>query len=65
MDESSPNLSYRSLELLCLQQAKLSATPEAREELERMALEYGRLHDGFESKQLADRQKRPDPEPDR
>jgi hypothetical protein len=64
MDESSPNFSYRSLELLCLQQAKLSATPEAREELERMALEYRRLRVGFEPEQPADRQKCLGPQPD-
>ena len=40
-----PNFSYRSLELLCRQQAKLSAKSEARNELERMALEYKRLAD--------------------
>jgi hypothetical protein len=45
MDESRTNLSYRTLELLCRQQAQLSATPEAREELERMALEYKQLAD--------------------
>lgn len=37
--------SYRELESLCRQQAKLSATPEARNELERMALEYKQLAD--------------------
>jgi hypothetical protein len=41
MDDA--NFSYRSLELLCHRQAKLSATPAARKELERMALEYKRL----------------------
>jgi len=30
MDESPANFSYRSLELLCRQQAKLSATPDLR-----------------------------------
>jgi hypothetical protein len=51
----SANFSYRSLELLCRQQAKLSAKPEVRSELERMALEY---------KQLADCQERQWPEAD-
>ena len=46
--------SYRELESLCRRQAKLSATPEARNELERMALEY---------KQLADLQEDGWPEP--
>ena len=45
MDESPANLSYRSLELLCRQQARLTVTPAARNELERMALEYKRLAD--------------------
>jgi hypothetical protein len=45
MGESPANLSYRSLELLCRQQAKLADTPDARIELERMALEYKRLAD--------------------
>ena len=45
MDESPTNLSYRSLELLCLQQAKLAATPDAQKELERMAREYKKLAD--------------------
>jgi len=56
MDRSPANVSYRSLELLCRQQAKLSATPETRNELERMALEY---------KKLADRQEDQWPEPDK
>jgi len=56
MDEPPTNFSYRSLELLCRQQAKLSATPETRNELERMALEY---------RQLADWQERQWPEPDK
>jgi hypothetical protein len=43
-----PNESYRSLELLCRHQAKLSSSPEARKELERMALEYKRLADWLE-----------------
>jgi hypothetical protein len=55
MDESPANLSYRSLESLCHRQARLSATPEARDELERMALEY---------KRLADWQEHQRPEPD-
>jgi hypothetical protein len=45
MDESPANVSYRSLELLCRQQAKLAATPDAQKELERMALEYKKLAD--------------------
>jgi hypothetical protein len=40
--------SWRSLELLCRQQAALSTTPDARAELERMALEYRRLADWLE-----------------
>jgi hypothetical protein len=43
MDESPANFCYRSLELLCRRQAKLSATPALRDELERMALEYQKL----------------------
>jgi hypothetical protein len=39
---------YRSLELLCRQQAKLSATPATRNELERMAQEYKELADWHE-----------------
>jgi hypothetical protein len=39
------NFSYRSLELLCRQQAALSATPDTRKELERMAREYAALAD--------------------
>jgi len=54
MDESSAN-AYRLLELLCRQQARLSATPATRAELERMALEY---------KQLADWQEHERPKPD-
>lgn len=42
------NDSYRSLELLCRQQAAIAATPETRTELERMALEYKRLADWLE-----------------
>ena len=45
MDDSLANFSYRSFETLCHQEAKLAATPEARNELERMALEYKRLAD--------------------
>jgi len=40
--------SYRSLELLCRQQAAIAATPKTRTELERMALEYKRLADSLE-----------------
>jgi hypothetical protein len=54
MDESLANLSYRSLELLCRQQAKLAATPDARNELERMALEYKTLADWQERRGRAD-----------
>jgi hypothetical protein len=53
MDRSPVN--YRSLELLCLHQARLSTTPDVRSELERMALEY---------KKLADWQERRSPEAD-
>lgn len=42
------NLSYRSLELQCRQQAAISITPGAREELERMAREYRLLADCLE-----------------
>jgi hypothetical protein len=45
VDEST--YSYRSLETLCREQAKISDTPAVRDTLERMAHEY---------KQLADRQ---------
>jgi hypothetical protein len=55
MDESPAHPPYRLLELLCRQQARLSATPAARTELERMALEY---------KQLADWQEHQRPETD-
>ncbi len=44
MDETRADF-YRALELLCRQQAKLSATPAARNELERMAQEYKELAD--------------------
>jgi hypothetical protein len=50
VDDSPASFSYRSHELLCRRQAKLSATPETRDELERMALEYKQL--------VADRQER-------
>ena len=52
MDESPANLSYRSLELLCRQQARLTVTPAARNELERMAREYQQLADGQDDKRL-------------
>jgi hypothetical protein len=55
MNGSPGNVSYRELESLCRQQAKLSATPKTRHELERMALEY---------KQLADWEDRRWPEPE-
>jgi hypothetical protein len=45
MDERFANFSYRNMEKLCRQQAKLSSTPEVRKELERMAIEYKRLAD--------------------
>ena len=45
MDDSLANVSYRSLELLCRQQAKLAATPDTRKALECMALEYKQLAD--------------------
>ena len=44
------NAHYRSLELLCRQQAALSRTPETRKELERMALEYQRMADWLEQR---------------
>ena len=56
MDESLAQHSWRSLERLCRRQASLAATPEARTELERMALEY---------KRLADWQDRQWPEPEK
>jgi len=40
MIEPPADFSYRSLELLCRQQAQLSTTPETRSLLERMAREY-------------------------
>ena len=40
-----PNYSYRSLELLCRQQARLACTPDARRELEHMAVEYKQMAD--------------------
>lgn len=36
----SESQSYRTLELLCRQQASICATPATRQELERMAAEY-------------------------
>jgi hypothetical protein len=45
MDKAPADLPYRALELLCRRQAKLSATPDARHELERMAREYKQLAD--------------------
>jgi len=39
---------YRSLELLCRQQAALSSTSAAREELEAMAREYAAMADWLE-----------------
>lgn len=45
MDESLAKISYRSLELLCRHQAKLSTTAETRDVLEHMALEYKQLAD--------------------
>jgi hypothetical protein len=51
-----PNESYRSLELLCRHQAKLSSTPDAREELERMAEQYRRLADWVEFGQTTPRE---------
>jgi len=47
-----PNESYRSLELLCRHQAKLASTPATREALEDMALEYKRLADWQDRKQI-------------
>jgi hypothetical protein len=40
MHRELPNCSYRSLEALCRAQAAIASCPEARRELERMALEY-------------------------
>jgi hypothetical protein len=53
MDESSGNASYRALELICRQQARLSATPRATSELERMASEYKQLADWQERQWLS------------
>ena len=44
------NVHYRSLELICRQQAALSLTPETRKELERMALEYRRIADWLDQR---------------
>jgi hypothetical protein len=52
MDESPTKFTYRSLETLCRQQAKLSATADTRNELERMALEYKKLADWQERQWL-------------
>ena len=43
--------SYRSLELLCRQQAAISTTPGAKEELERLAREYAMLADWLHRQQ--------------
>jgi hypothetical protein len=53
MDKPPANNSYRSLELLCRQQARMSATPHAQKELERMAAEYKQLAD-WEEHQWSD-----------
>ena len=45
------HLSYRSLELLCRQQAALAATASTRHELERMALEYKEQADRLDRQQ--------------
>jgi hypothetical protein len=42
------NESYRSLELMCRQQAALSSSPAARQELEAMAREYAAMADWLE-----------------
>jgi len=42
------NESYRSLELLCRQQAALASNPGAREQLEAMAREYAAMADWLE-----------------
>jgi hypothetical protein len=47
----APNFSYRSLELLCRQQAALAATASTRRELECMALEYKELADRLDRQQ--------------
>jgi hypothetical protein len=54
MGKSPANTSYRSLELLCRQQAKLSADPATRDELERMASEYKQLADWQEHQKPPD-----------
>jgi len=48
MNKSPANFSYRSLEVLCREQAQLSVTPDTRSELERMAREYKLLADWHE-----------------
>lgn len=55
-----PNLSYRSLELLCRKQAQLTVSVMARCELEGMALEYRRLADWLDRND-ADHPERPKP----
>jgi hypothetical protein len=47
----SGNQSYRSLALLCRQQAAISITPAAKKELERLAREYAMLADWLDRQQ--------------
>jgi len=44
----SPNSAYRTLELLCRNQAALSSTKETKSALEAMAAEYRKLADWVE-----------------
>jgi hypothetical protein len=50
----SPNAPYRSLELLCREQAALSSNKETRSALEAMASEYRKLADWVERQSLRD-----------
>jgi hypothetical protein len=58
MDGPLADHSWRSLERLCRRQASLAATPEARIELECMALEYKQLADA-QDRQRADPEQPP------
>jgi hypothetical protein len=48
MHHDPPNISYRSLEALCREQAAMTSCPDTRRELERMALEYKTSADWLE-----------------
>jgi len=49
-----PHASYRSLELLCRNQAALASTKETKSALEAMAAEYRRLADWAERQSLSE-----------